>query len=99
MEKALTDVWPVIRVTQFSGESEREFRARAAEIIEIITGFRKSIFRGELGEEKEARLIELQEGLTRAPPKPSQRRHHGAKPRGLRQPRPGSQRVSARMRG
>ena len=53
--------WPPIRTRRFEGESQRAYERRAAEIAQIITGFRELRFNGELAEEMERRLIRLQE--------------------------------------
>ena len=53
--------WPPIRTKRFEGEGLRAYERRAAEIVEIITGFRELRFNGEIAEEKERRLIRLQE--------------------------------------
>lgn len=53
--------WPPIRTKRFEGESLQAYQRRAAEIIEIITGFRELRFYGEVADEKERRLMLLQE--------------------------------------
>ncbi len=53
--------WPPIRTKRFEGENERSYVRRAREIAEIITGFRELRFYGEEAEEKERRLMALQE--------------------------------------
>ena len=53
--------WPAIHTKRFDGESLGSWQRRAAESQEINTGFRELKFRGEIAEQKERRLIALQE--------------------------------------
>jgi hypothetical protein len=55
------DEWPPIKCERFDGESLESYSRRASEVKEIIQGFRSLRFRGDLAEQKERRLIELQE--------------------------------------
>ncbi len=57
----IVEHWPPIRVKRFEGESMGAYERRAAEIVDIITGFRELRFRGALAEQKERRLMMLQE--------------------------------------
>ncbi|MDR3475052.1 MAG: hypothetical protein P4M09_25655 [Devosia sp.] len=57
------DEWPPIVCERFDGEGMDTYRRRSAEVIDIIQGFRNLRFRGEVAEEKEQRLAELQEPL------------------------------------
>jgi hypothetical protein len=52
--------WLPIRCKRFDGESMDAYQRRAAKITEIITGFRMSYYRGDLGEAMERKLLELQ---------------------------------------
>jgi hypothetical protein len=55
------DEWPPIVCKRFDGERMDIYRRRSMEIIEIIQGFRSMKFRGEVADQMERRLIELQE--------------------------------------
>jgi hypothetical protein len=55
------DEWPSIVCERFDGENGDTYRRRSAEVVEIIQGFRNLRFRGEIAEQMERRLIELQE--------------------------------------
>ena len=55
------DEWPAIVCERFDGESTDSYRRRSAEVVEIIKGFRSLRFRGEVAEQKEKRLLQLQE--------------------------------------
>jgi hypothetical protein len=55
------DQWPAIRVERFDGETWDHYQRRSAEVKEIIQGFRKLRFTGDVAERMEERLIMLQE--------------------------------------
>lgn len=55
------DQWPPIRCERFDGESLDHYIRRSSEVKEIIQGFRKLRFTGDMAEQMEQRLIELQE--------------------------------------
>jgi hypothetical protein len=55
------DEWPAITVERFEGESLEIYRRRSVEIVEIIKGFRSLKFRGDIADQKERRLLLLQE--------------------------------------
>ncbi|MBN9315886.1 MAG: hypothetical protein J0I99_09125 [Devosia sp.] len=57
------ELWPAIKVERFLDESPRQYEARRAEIVSIITGFRNGRYEGALAERMEERLIALQDGL------------------------------------
>ena len=51
---------------RFDGEPEGDYMARRDRIVELITGFRKGRYLGDLGEQMEQELISLQDpGRTR----------------------------------
>ncbi|AKR56291.1 hypothetical protein GCM10011321_04600 [Youhaiella tibetensis] len=54
------DGWPRISSKRFDGESMDTYRRRAAQIAEIITGFRMGRFDSETADEMEQRLADLQ---------------------------------------
>jgi len=56
-----SDEWPRISCPRFDGESERDYARRSARIVEIMTGFRKGRYRGDVAESLERELIALQE--------------------------------------
>lgn len=56
-----SDEWPRISCPRFDGESEQDHRRRSARITEIMTGFRKGRYRGEMAERLERELTALQE--------------------------------------
>ena len=53
--------WPSLGVDRFEGESLDAHRRRAAEIQNIMEGFRMGRFRGDVAEQMEQRLLRLQE--------------------------------------
>jgi len=55
------DQWPAIRVERFDGESLDHYKRRAAEVREIIQGFRKLRYTGATADRMEERLLMLQE--------------------------------------
>lgn len=55
------DCWPAIRCERFDGETAEHYVRRSTEVREIIQGFRKLRFDGELAERMEQRLMLLQE--------------------------------------
>jgi hypothetical protein len=58
--------WPRIVPERFEGEDIQSYRARAARIEELMTGFRMGRFGRDVAEQKERELIRLQEyGLER----------------------------------
>lgn len=55
------DGWPTLQWERFKGESLRAYQRRAREIQEIMDGFRMGRFRGDVAEQMEQRLVQLQE--------------------------------------
>ena len=56
-----SDEWPRISCPRFDGESEHDHNRRSARIAEIMTGFRKGRFHGDVAERLERELTALQE--------------------------------------
>ncbi|HEY4202812.1 MAG TPA: hypothetical protein VGM83_19855 [Devosiaceae bacterium] len=54
------DGWPPVVCARFDGESADAYQRRSAKVTEITTGFRKGRYAGDLAEEMERRLTELQ---------------------------------------
>lgn len=58
----MSDWWPAIQVKRFSGETAPGYARRKAEVVAIITGFRKGRFEGKLADKLDARLDALLSG-------------------------------------
>lgn len=58
----MSDYWPPIKVKRLSGESPLTYEQRKAEIVAIISGFRKGRFEGPIADRLDVRLDELQNG-------------------------------------
>lgn len=58
----MSDWWPPIRVKRFNGEAAQAYARRRAEIVAIITGFRKGRFEGTIADKLDARLDNLLSG-------------------------------------
>ena len=58
----MSDWWPPIKVKRFSGECAQAYEHRRAEIVAIISGFRKGRFEGSLAEKLDKRLEGLLSG-------------------------------------
>jgi hypothetical protein len=61
-EESMSDWWPAIQVKRFSGEAKPAYDKRKAEVVAIISGFRKGRFEGALAEKLDARLDTLLSG-------------------------------------
>lgn len=58
----MSDWWPAIKVKRFSGEPSQVYARRKAEIVAIVSGFRKGRFEGSLADRLDARLDALLSG-------------------------------------
>ena len=58
----MMDKWPAIRVKRFEGEAKAAYDQRKAEIVAIISGFRKGRFEGPMADKLDLRLDHLLTG-------------------------------------
>jgi hypothetical protein len=58
----MSDWWPAIQVKRFSGEAKPAYDKRKAEVVAIISGFRKGRFEGALAHTLDQRLDALLSG-------------------------------------
>jgi len=56
----MLDEWPPVRCPRFDGESLDAYTRRKAKVVEIVTNFRRGVYRGDLAERMERHLIALQ---------------------------------------
>ena len=53
--------WPSMQWERFEGEALQAYKRRAGELRQIVEGFRMGRYRGDVADQMERRLIQLQE--------------------------------------